>query len=285
MALAASPRTTGRAGGLGGDAGAHAGTGIPTDDLFRIETAALRVRAAASAADHAAILALRAQAFRGAAAAPEEDGFDPLCRHVLVEERGSGRVLAAFRLLHLASAREIATSYAAQFYDLGRLTGYPGGMAEIGRFCLAETCRDPDVPRLAWAALTRFVDAHDLRLLFGCASFPGTDPAPHAAGFDWLARHHRAPERWRIGARAPDIHDFGRAAPLAAAGPADMGGKAGQVGLRALPQLLRSYLALGGWVSDHAVIDRDLGTCHVFTGVEIARIPPARARALRRLAG
>jgi hypothetical protein len=40
---------------------------------------------------------------------------------------------------------------------------------------------------------------------------------------------------------------------------------------------------LGGWVSDHAVIDPDLDTLHVFTAVEVARIPPARARALRAL--
>ena len=46
-----------------------------------------------------------------------------------------------------------------------------------------------------------------------------------------------------------------------------------------MPPLLRSYLAMGGWVSDHAVVDRDLDTLHVFTGLEIGAIPPARARA------
>jgi hypothetical protein len=37
-------------------------------------------------------------------------------------------------------------------------------------------------------------------------------------------------------------------------------------------------------VSDHAVCDDDLDTLHVFTAVEIAKIPPARARALRLIA-
>ena len=55
--------------------------------------------------------------------------------------------------------------------------------------------------------------------------------------------------------------------------------------MRAMPPLLRSYLAMGGWVSDHAVVDRDLGTMHVFTGVEIAKVPPSRARLLRAVAG
>ena len=51
--------------------------------------------------------------------------------------------------------------------------------------------------------------------------------------------------------------------------------------MAAMPPLLRSYLAMGGWVSDHAVVDAQLGTLHVFTGLEIRAIPPARARLLR----
>jgi L-ornithine Nalpha-acyltransferase len=51
-----------------------------------------------------------------------------------------------------------------------------------------------------------------------------------------------------------------------------------------MPPLLKTYLMMGGWVSDHAVVDRDLGTMHVFTGVEISAIPPARKRLLRSVA-
>ena len=52
-----------------------------------------------------------------------------------------------------------------------------------------------------------------------------------------------------------------------------------------MPPLLRSYLVMGGWVSDHAVVDNDLNTLHVFTGLEISAIPPGRARLLRAAAG
>ncbi|MEO1611738.1 MAG: ornithine-acyl-ACP acyltransferase, partial [Pseudomonadota bacterium] len=48
-----------------------------------------------------------------------------------------------------------------------------------------------------------------------------------------------------------------------------------------MPPLLRTYLMMGGWVSDHAVVDNDLNTLHVFTGLEIKRVPKARARLLR----
>ena len=50
-----------------------------------------------------------------------------------------------------------------------------------------------------------------------------------------------------------------------------------------MPPLLRSYLRMGGWVGDHAVVDGDLDTLHVFTGLEVGAIPAARVRRLRSL--
>ena len=47
-----------------------------------------------------------------------------------------------------------------------------------------------------------------------------------------------------------------------------------------MPPLLRSYLMMGGWVSDHAVVDKDLNTLHVFTGLELSQVPKGRARLL-----
>ena len=55
--------------------------------------------------------------------------------------------------------------------------------------------------------------------------------------------------------------------------------------MRKMPPLLRTYLVMGGWVSDHAVVDRQMNTLHVFTGLEIGAIPPARKKLLRAVAG
>lgn len=48
-----------------------------------------------------------------------------------------------------------------------------------------------------------------------------------------------------------------------------------------MPPLLKTYLLMGGWVSDHAVIDPHMNTLHVFTGVETKAIPESRKRLLR----
>ena len=233
-------------------------------------------RFAETEADLAAALALRARCFR--AGAPDRDGFDAVCRHALVEDARDGRVVCTFRLLPLKDGCEIARSYSAQHYDLARLEAFPGPMVEMGRFCIDPGARDADVLRVAWGAMTAHVDAEGVQMLFGCSSFPGTGAERHLDAFALLRDRHLAPPRWLPRVKGGDVFRFarGRAAPERPDAAR---------ALRGMPPLLRSYLAMGGWVSDHAVVDRDLGTLHVFTGLEIAAIPPARARALRAVAG
>lgn len=239
--------------------------------------------------DLARVQALRARAFRGAgggatsaampgdANASDADAFDDICRHVLIEEVATGRLAGCFRFLPLAGGREIGRSYSAQFYELSGLQSFDGPMVEMGRFCLAPDCHDPDVLRLAWGAMTRFVDAEGVEMLFGCSSFAGTETADYLDSFAMLRERHLAPKRWLPRVKAPRVFRFARR--LRERRP-DM-----KRAMLAMPPLLRTYLLMGGWVSDHAVVDRDLNTLHVFTGLEIRAIPPARARALRGVAG
>lgn len=219
-------------------------------------------------------LVLRELCFRSARgqAGTEADRFDPLCQHYLIERDGQAQ--ATFRVMVFATGAGLADSYAAQFYDLGRLAAYRFAVLELGRFCLHPKASHPaDTLRLAWAALTGLVDAHGVRLLIGCTSFQGADPIRHAAALA-LLRAYPAPDALLPGPRANVI-------PLPESPPDSPPDSAGPI---PLPPLLRSYLAMGGWVSNHAVLDPDLDTLHVFTGLEVDRIPAPRARALRALA-
>jgi len=205
----------------------------------------------------------------------DHDSFDPLCQHILVEEAATGALVCCVRLLPLAGGGQIDGSYSAQFYNLSRLAQFCGPMAEVGRFCVAPQCDDPDIVRTAWGAMTRIVDDKGIELLFGCSSFQGTDAAPYLGVFETLHQRYLAPAQWLPEVKAPQVVRFG-AQPAPKAAPNVTGS--------AMPPLLRSYLLMGGWVSDHAVVDRKMNTLHVFTGLEIRAVPPARARLLRALA-
>lgn len=234
-----------------------------------------RARMADSLADIEAARRLRSRAFR-LGEGVDADEFDSRCQHVLIEDTATAQLVACFRLLPIQSGRDVEGCYSAQFYDLTALHSFDAPLAEVGRFCIAPEVQDPDIIRLAWAALTRFVDDTGTGMLIGCSSFQDTDPAPYAHAFALLKDRHLAPRCWMPVIKAAEIVPF------------DQGAKATvdeKQALRAMPPLLRTYLTMGGWVSDHAVIDRDLNTLHVFTGLEVSQIPAGRQRLLRQTAG
>jgi len=233
-----------------------------------------RARMGQGAEDIAAAQALRAVAF--GTGKPDCDHFDGICHHVLVHDSRSDRLVCCFRMLILETGGAVDHSYSAQFYGLSALKGFPGRMVEMGRFCIHPDWSDPDILRVAWGAMTAFVDDNDIGMLFGCSSFEGTETARYLDTFALLSARHLAPKHWAPQIKAPDVFRYG----ITVRRKPDT-----KEAMRRMPPLLRSYLMMGGWVSDHAVVDRHLNTLHVFTGLEIGTIPPARKRLLRAVAG
>jgi len=232
-----------------------------------------RAAVAASHMDMAEAQALRELCF--GTEGPDSDAFDPLCTHVLIRETRSGALVCCFRLLVLENGGQVASSYSAQYYELGALTDFRGPMVELGRFCIHPDLSDPDILRVAWGAMTTLVDELEVEMLFGCSAFAGTETKRYLDAFAMLKARHLAPKRWLPRVKAPEIFRF--AARLRRKPDA-------RKAMLRMPPLLRTYLIMGGWVSDHAVVDRQMNTLHVFTGLEIAAIPAARKRLLRSVA-
>ena len=242
--------------------------------MIRLKRGSYTVRTYQTAAAIRAAQALRAQCF-GLDRARDADPFDDICTHFLIHSTTDGRLVCCFRMLPL-SGSEISRSYSAQFYELGALESYGGKMVEMGRFCVHPEVRDPDILRVAWGAMTAYVDDNAVEMLFGCSSFAGTETDQYLDAFAMLRARHLAPKRWLPRVKAPHVFRF--AARLRRKPDA-------KKAMLRMPPLLKTYLLMGGWVSDHAVVDRQMNTLHVFTGVEIGAIPPARKRLLRAVVG
>lgn len=230
----------------------------------RLHHAGLSASLAMTEAELEQAQALRHLAFGRQGQGVDGDAFDAGAAHLLL--RGAeGQLLGCCRLI-LHDDHSLTSGYSGQFYDLAAMAG-AGPQLELGRFCLDPATRNPEVLRLGWAAITRITDHHDVRRIFGCTSFMRADPQYHAVGLAALIGHI-GPESLRPARRSPEV--------LALAGFATLAPDPAK-----LPPLLRSYLAMGAWVSDHAVIDRTFDSLHVLTCLEITAIPPARARILR----
>jgi putative hemolysin len=148
-------------------------------------------------------------------------------------------------------------------------------MIEVGRFCIDPEENDSSVVLTAWAALAQIVDQNKIELLFGCSSFAGIEKEKYLDCFALLRDRYIAPYYWRPKIKAEQVFCYSKELIY-------------QVdekkALLNMPPLLKTYLSMGAWVSDHAVVDLNMKTLHLFTGVEISKIPKRRRKFLLDLA-
>jgi putative hemolysin len=186
----------------------------------------------------------------------DADGFDAYCDHLIVLDRGlpAGSVVATYRLLRRAAAARCGRFYTADEYEIGRLLALPGEVLELGRSCVDARYRTRPTMQLLWRGIAEYVQHYQIRLMFGCASLPGTDPRALALPLSYLAYNHLAPEPLRPKALAHRYQEM----RLMAADAVDA-----RAALGALPPLIKGYLRLGGFVGDGAVVDHQFHTTDV----------------------
>ena len=108
-----------------------------------------------------------------------------------------------------------------------------------------------------WRALAAFVEAHDIEVLFGVASFHGTDIQSLSAPLSLLHHKYLAPASLRVTAKGPT------ATPMNMQSPDTIDRIAA---VRDIPALIKAYLRLGGKVGADAFVD------HAFNTVDICLI-------------
>ena len=196
----------------------------------------------------------------------DADAFDAVCDHLLVidpERAGDAQVVGTYRILRRRVAEEANGFYSADEFDLAPLLSYHGEIMELGRSCVAADYRTRSTMQLLWRGIAAYVFHHDVGLMFGCASMPGTDVEKLAVPLTYLYRHHLAPEALRPRALAHRRTEMNRL-PHA---ELDL-----RSALEALPPLVKGYLRLGGVVGDGAVIDPQFDTTDVCIIVETEQV-------------
>jgi putative hemolysin len=187
------------------------------------------------------------------------DAFDEVCDHLLVLDRRRGdgpeSIVGTYRLIRRAAAQQMGRFYSSAEYDIQKMIDYPAEVLELGRSCIAKDARNTATMQMLWRGIALYAYHYDIQVMFGCASFPGTDPTHHAQAMSYLYHHHLAPPEIRVRALASryvkmdmlerDAYDARKA-------------------MARVPPLIKGYLRLGGFVGDGAVIDRQFNTTDVF---------------------
>ncbi len=241
----------------------------------------LEVRLAADSGEVKAAQELRFRVFfEEGGAAPDEASararrdicrFDAVCDHVLVVDTSATRradgapaIVGAYRLLRQEAAARHFGFYSAGEFEVGALIArHPATrFLELGRSCVAPDYRHKRAIEILWRGVWAYALQHRIEVMFGCASFPGTDVAAHAAALAALRQQCAAEPEWVV---EP-------AAQSARIAPPPAGSYDARAALRELPPLVKGYLRLGARFSREAVIDHAFGAIDVFVVLRVADI-------------
>lgn len=194
------------------------------------------------------------------AARLECDVYDAHADHILLldKTRPQGdQVVGVYRVMTAEMAQAAGGFYCETEYDLTPLYQSGQRLLELGRSCLHRDYRGGAGMLHLWQALAAYVETHRIAVLFGVASFHGTDVQALASPLSFLYHKHLAPVALRVAAKGPtgvpmNIQALDSIDRISA--------------VREIPALIKAYLRLGGKVAPDAFVD------HAFNTVDVCLI-------------
>jgi putative hemolysin len=200
----------------------------------------------------------------------EADRFDPYFDHlVLIDERlpKGDHVVGVYRVLRGEQAQKAGQFYSEDEYDLTVLKSSGRRLLELGRSCVDARYRGGMAMYRLWNGLARYVADHGVEILFGVASFHGTDVRALAEPLSHLRYRHLAPDDIRVHA----VEETFQRMDLIAEDQIDRRRAMAQT-----PALIKAYLRLGGFVGEGAFIDHAFNTTDVCLVLDTARMNEAQ---------
>lgn len=185
----------------------------------------------------------------------EEDEWDDVAYHVVVLDRkNDDHVVGTLRLVSNAALVEGQEFYTEHAFDISGLRKHYPKILELSRACVSPQGRGGAILMLIWKFTMQFIERNNYDVLFGCASFKGTDYHQHTEILSYLYHKHLASQALmplpKATVNSVAIEDFLQK-------PAK-GKDRGKV-----PTMLRGYLKVGARISDHAIIDPVFNTTFV----------------------
>jgi putative hemolysin len=185
----------------------------------------------------------------------EEDEWDHVAYHVVVvDSNNDNKVVGTVRLVSNRALEEGQPFYTEHAFDLSGLRQNYTRILELSRACVSPEGRGGAILMLIWKFTMQFIEHNHYEVLFGCASFKGTDYSEHTEILSYLYDKHLASDvlmpRAKPEVRSVAIKDF-----LQTPGKGKERGK--------VPTMLRGYLKIGARISDYAIIDEVFNTTFV----------------------
>jgi putative hemolysin len=187
----------------------------------------------------------------------ERDHLDPFFEHLLLIDTKRDDIVGVYRLMTADRAKDAGGFYSENEYDLTRLKSSGRRLLELGRSCLHADYRGGTGMYHLWSGLARYVAVHQIEVLFGVASFHGTNVKSFAEPLSLLHHRHLAPDVLRVCASSKSFQNM----DLIDEAHLDR-----RAAMMQMPSLIKAYLRLGGCVGEGAYVD------HVFNTIDVCLI-------------
>ncbi len=194
----------------------------------------------------------------------EEDEWDEIAYHiVVVDGKDNDAVVGTLRLVSNDALAEGQLFYTEHAFDLSGLRKHYQRNVELSRACVAPGRRGGAILMLMWKFTMQFIEHNQYQVMFGCASFKGTDYRQHTEILSYLYQHHLASSKLMPIAK----QDVQSVAIEGVNVELKEGESRGEV-----PTLLRGYLKIGARISDYAIIDPVFNTTFVAIYVDASEM-------------
>ena len=193
----------------------------------------------------------------------ETDRFDVHADHLLLRDlRGDpDRVIGVYRVMTRERAVAAGGFYSASEFDLTPLLSSDLTLLELGRSCLHPEHRGGPALMSLWQGLAEYVAKYGIDILFGTASFHGTDLGALQNPISHLHATYLAPEALRVTSVMATNLDLL---------PQDRIDR--KAAMRDTPALIKSYLKLGGMIGQGVFVDHAFNTTDVCLILDTAQM-------------
>jgi putative hemolysin len=186
------------------------------------------------------------------------DEYDDYADHLVViddtQSNSHTKIVGTYRLFRAERLPAGLPFYSSQEFHIDDLITSKAKLLELGRSCVLPAYRTKYVMQRLWQGIAEYLSDHNIDLMFGCASFQGTDPAAIADQLAYLHYYHAPPENLCPVA----IKDCTQGLVFKPKEELD----AKRI-FSELPPLIKGYLRVGAYIGKGAYLDNDLNCIDV----------------------
>ena len=190
----------------------------------------------------------------------ESDKFDNHCDHLILIDKsttsliGKPIIVGTIRLINSINAKNFYGFYSAAEYNLDKILKLKQNFLEIGRACVHKNYRGQIALHLLWLGLGKYVLKQDINIMFGVASFNGSDPTLFSSALSLLSHKYSASKELEFKALTPNSVDMN----MISVQELDY-----RKAILQMPSLIKAYLRMGARVGEGAFVDTNFNTVDI----------------------